>query len=222
MEIKFVFSFPFDWRTPRGFLAANLFEAITGSLAAELYFDTLALIGGFCLYAMEFVADLNAILRDLNNVIEGGENRKITQAEYMEMQIKFNEILRFHSEVIELSRTESFEYWNENTKNGNRFSFRFWNRFADLNSSAIFSYFMYAILSFGSVFLQINLVYRVAGFLNVEVFGSGLNFQFFLLASRGWWCYGHNYFPISIDDGAILAILFLRFWWQCNESIFGY
>lgn len=84
-------------------MAGNLFEAITGSLAAELYFDTLALIGGFCLYGMEFAVDLNEILQDLNNVIACGENRKVTHAERIEMRMKFVEIIRFHSEVVELS-----------------------------------------------------------------------------------------------------------------------
>lgn len=84
-------------------MASNLFEAFFGSLTAEIFFDTLALTGGFCLYAMEFAVDLNEILQDLNNDLQIGETRTITQTEYIEMRMKFIEVIRFHSEAIELS-----------------------------------------------------------------------------------------------------------------------
>ena len=86
-----------------GYLASGLFMALAGSLTAELFFDTLALTGGFCLFSMEFATDLNEILQDLNRDLEIGEKRKITGTEYIEMRRKFMEIIRFHSEVVELS-----------------------------------------------------------------------------------------------------------------------
>lgn len=84
-------------------MASALFEIAAGGLASELFYDTIALTGGFCLYTMEFVADLIEILHDLNQDLEIGENRKFTNAESIEIRRKFIEIKRFHSEIIELS-----------------------------------------------------------------------------------------------------------------------
>lgn len=102
--MNFFLSFPFDSKTPSGFLASGFFEALAGSLTGELFFDTLALTAGFCLYAIEFAADANEILENLNSDLESGDKQKHTDAELIEIRKKFNEITRFHSEVIELSR----------------------------------------------------------------------------------------------------------------------
>lgn len=101
-NLKFSSSFPFDSKTPGGFLASGLFEVFAGSLTGELFFVTLALTGGFCLYVIEFSDDLNEILKDLNDdLVEEGKRKHVT---YIGMRKKFNEIIRFHSEVIELSQ----------------------------------------------------------------------------------------------------------------------
>lgn len=84
-------------------MAGALFELVAGGLASELFYDTIALTGGFCFYAMEFVTDLIEILRDLNKDLEIGEVRKFTEAEIIEIRKNFVEIIRFHSEMIELS-----------------------------------------------------------------------------------------------------------------------
>lgn len=99
------FRFPFDWQTPSGFLASAFTESLSASLTAELFFDTLALTAGFCLYASEFVNDLEEMVRDLNeNLITDGDG-KLIAAVSMETKKKLIEIIRFHSEIVELSVT---------------------------------------------------------------------------------------------------------------------
>lgn len=96
-------SFPFDSKTPCGFLAIGFYEVLAGCLTGELFYDTLALTAGLCLYAIEFAADTNAILENLNCDLEIRDSQQHTHAEHVEIKKKFNEIIRFHSEVIELS-----------------------------------------------------------------------------------------------------------------------
>lgn len=98
------FSFPFDTKTPTGFLAGALFELAAGQLASELFYVIVALVGGFCFYTLEFVADLNEILQDLNMDLKIGEKRNFAGDELVGIRRKFVEIVRFHSEIIELSR----------------------------------------------------------------------------------------------------------------------
>lgn len=152
----FFFSFPFDTKTPMGFLAGALYELAVGQLASELFYAIVGLTGGFCFYTMQFVADLNELLQDLNKDLEIGETAEI--------QRKFFEIVRFHSEIIELSQfcVSSTLLAVLQRTYSKLFSLalksRFCNRFGSLNSAAIFTYLLYSIVSFANVLLSFNMV----------------------------------------------------------------
>lgn len=92
---KCIYRFPFDWRTPLGYVFAIIFVIIAGACTQIFISLILCFHVGFCWLIISFVKDITTDLNVLTN--QGGQSRK-------QLIKKFYEIMDLYSNVKQLSR----------------------------------------------------------------------------------------------------------------------
>lgn len=93
--------FPFDWKTPSGYLASVFIQSSCTFFSSELYLITLIIIIGLCSFVTDFVSDLEQDLRDLNSDLIGIKNGIFPTADRIKIKTKLIDVIKFHSEAIE-------------------------------------------------------------------------------------------------------------------------
>lgn len=89
-------SFPFDWRTPRGYVLLQCVQVITGLAIIEIFLYRINLILGFYLYLIAFKSDMKERFRQFDNDCGCKKNGKSVFNGMISKKI--NDILRFHAE----------------------------------------------------------------------------------------------------------------------------
>lgn len=73
------------------------------SLGAALLITTLILIVGFCMFAVEFVHDIEENLKQLDDYLLNSNKRELTKKERVNVKNRLINVMTFHSEAKELS-----------------------------------------------------------------------------------------------------------------------
>lgn len=94
---------PFDWRTPLGYLFAELFEVVAYASVVLCVTTIFCIYGGCCWVFVTFIQDIADDLKLLS--VGGASNRH-----QKKRQERFRETIRLHSDVKELSRKEHSKY----------------------------------------------------------------------------------------------------------------
>lgn len=94
-------SFPFDWKTPAGYLASIAIQSVNVFLSTEMFFITLIITIGLCLLVTDFVLDLEQDIYRLNADLIGRKDKIFSAAERIEIKKKLIGIVQFHSEAKE-------------------------------------------------------------------------------------------------------------------------
>lgn len=137
-------------------MACILAEASSIFTAGELFAITLILTTGFCLYMCSFISDIQQCLHDLNEDIVISKTETLTHKQNVRLTNKLLEVIRF---CIEARRWRN-EYYFENQKNSNLIflKIRFTECFSNTHGGIIFAYVLFALVSYGCIFLQIRMV----------------------------------------------------------------
>lgn len=96
-----IFRYPFDWRTPYGFLACAFIQSISSIASVQASTCELILACGICLFIGTFVSDIKQRVHELNTGLKNVKNGQLTGLERMEKTKLLKDIIRFHSEAIE-------------------------------------------------------------------------------------------------------------------------
>ena len=95
--------YPFNWTTPTGYLACSSIQIISVIPAAILYTSIMISTLGFCLFAIDFVNDIEENLRQLNYFLITSEDQELIGKERLNAKKRLTDIMIFHSEAKELS-----------------------------------------------------------------------------------------------------------------------
>lgn len=89
--------FPFNWRTPFGYLIAFFSQTVTFFCCLQYCSGVLCSFYGFCWILMAFGKDITREWIEINNIVVSPKDLKR----------KIIDIIRFHSKVKQLSRNTS-------------------------------------------------------------------------------------------------------------------
>lgn len=98
VEIK---RYPFDWKTPVGYVACLVIQIPSIFILVEVYVDILALFVGFCTFMTDFANDLSENLRKMNEDFNRVINGNSTIIERTDIKSNFMDIIQFHSDARE-------------------------------------------------------------------------------------------------------------------------
>lgn len=98
-----IFRYPFDWQTPYGFLASNLIQTVTTVFYVQAFLCPFILTCGLSWFLTTFGLDISERLCELNKGLAFVKNRKISTKQRIEKKKIFNDIIRFHSDAVQLS-----------------------------------------------------------------------------------------------------------------------
>lgn len=106
----FPLRFPFNWTTPVGYFIAMCIQTIQVYCASLTYICFMVIFFGICIFLMSFVDDLEKCVtlneeKILASVHVNGFNMNRIQAD---LNKSLNELVRFHTEVKQLSAIFSF------------------------------------------------------------------------------------------------------------------
>lgn len=91
------FRYPFEWRTPIGYIGCVLIQIPTLFVDAEFYVSTLNLIIGCCAFISSLVSDLKEEIRQFNvRLIELKSKKKSSEREVAELKKELNKIIQFY------------------------------------------------------------------------------------------------------------------------------
>lgn len=92
------FRFPFEWKTPIGYLSYIIIQGINLFATANFLSCTLFLVFGMCSFAIDFVSDIE---RNFNQISKSLNTNGLTKSEQRAVEKKLIETCRFHIEVRE-------------------------------------------------------------------------------------------------------------------------
>lgn len=164
--------FPFNWRTPLGYLIAFSGQSLGLFYIVQFYCAILCYFYEFCLFSTAFAEDIR---REFIALTEAKKKSK-------EFQEKMTEIIDLHSQAKELSWIfeRKFRYLN-NLIN----LFRFVDKFAEINRFHITIYSMWSILTICSTLLLVqNKLVKWLKLILLQNFVEFLFVLFFMLFSR--------------------------------------
>lgn len=94
--------YPFDWKTPSGYLGCISIQISATFTLSALFTYTILLTIAFCMVTISFVQEIEGNLRNLNRKLITTENEKLSVAKQIKIKRKFFEIIRFYLEIREL------------------------------------------------------------------------------------------------------------------------
>lgn len=105
LKIFFFFiRFPFEWKTPIGFFFACSMEGFFFTTLFEIAVYPLFIYIGICNYSIAFISDLIANINNIKDKYENSTKRsELTKGEIRELKEKFQDVIKFHTEAVELS-----------------------------------------------------------------------------------------------------------------------
>lgn len=103
------YSYPFDWKTPVGYLISSCIQTATAFHSVAMFICTLSFTVGYCLFAFDFVFDIDESLRMLNYYLVAAKDRELSKEEKLNVKHRLIGIMTFHSDAKELSDTGF--YW---------------------------------------------------------------------------------------------------------------
>lgn len=95
--------YPFDWRTPYGYLGCISFQAVSVSYPITESVILLSTTVVCCLFLNAFSTDIEINLRELNELAIEAETYGLTMRRKIQMKKKLIDIMQFHSQAKELS-----------------------------------------------------------------------------------------------------------------------
>lgn len=146
--------FPVDDKTPVGFLIAGSIEVVLNVSAAVVFAITLGLNYGICCFLTDFILDLEENLRQLDT--KAKHYKKLSPTKLIEMKTNFIDVIQFYGDSRELSYQIKTSLTNQILIK--TVFFRFMSRFSDINGTVIFAYMIFSVVSFCSLYLQIDAV----------------------------------------------------------------
>lgn len=93
-----VMRFPFDWKTPLGYLAVISTQSAQTLITGMQFISVLMLISGFCSFSSDFVSDIEQAVREFNRIAM--QQTSLTIKEEIELKQRLNGIAQFHAEAI--------------------------------------------------------------------------------------------------------------------------
>lgn len=99
--LKFYVRFPFDWKTPIGYVFCSFIETKIIYVQVLLFSSILALTVGFCLFIASFANDIKEKIHQLNKYIISLEAGNWTTEQRAECKKKIQEIIQFHTKARE-------------------------------------------------------------------------------------------------------------------------
>ena len=97
----FLISYPFDWKTPLGYVVCVFIQVITLIAAIDLYVSVVVLTIGFCMLIADFASDIKEKLRQFNRILISSD--ELTTDDRIVLKKRLSEFIEFHSEARELS-----------------------------------------------------------------------------------------------------------------------
>lgn len=91
----------FDWQKPIGYIACQAVQAISIFTIANVFACSLNTTIGHCVYAADFVTDLEESLREFNEQFDGKNENRMDSRKQLEIQRNFIEIIEFYSNARE-------------------------------------------------------------------------------------------------------------------------
>lgn len=104
-QIISISRFPFDWKTPIGYIVAIIFQSILMCITTMNCTCAILFPIAHCVFLITFCFDLQKELRTLNKIIKSkcGENKKRPTNRYIEIKKQLSKIIQFQCEAKELS-----------------------------------------------------------------------------------------------------------------------
>ena len=99
-DLLFLISYPFNWRTPLGYVACVFIQVVQIIVAAEIYASGNMFTIGACMQIANFAADIKEKLHQFNRIIISSDN-ELTIDDQIILRKRLNEIIEFHSEARE-------------------------------------------------------------------------------------------------------------------------
>lgn len=102
----FICRYPFNWKTPFGYIAAMSFQLFIFIISLIICFSSMLFPISFCVFLTAFCEDLENDLHEQNENLRIHSAPKIgqTNANRNEMKQKICDIIRFHCDAKQLSR----------------------------------------------------------------------------------------------------------------------
>lgn len=101
---RFIFSisYPFNWRTPPGYVASFSIQAAQMYAGVEIYIPVIMLTIGVSMQTANFAADIKEKLRQFNRILILSVNGdEFSATDQVILRKKLNEIIEFYSEARE-------------------------------------------------------------------------------------------------------------------------
>lgn len=99
-NFKIFISYPFDWRTPLGYVACVSIQAVQLITLAEIYVSGIMFTIGVCMQISNFASDIKEKLDQFNRIIISSES-ELTIDDQTILRKRLNEIIEFHAEARE-------------------------------------------------------------------------------------------------------------------------
>lgn len=99
--IHAIWRYPFDWRTPNGYVLCMFIQSVEASVIVLCIAATLPLIVGVCMFAGDFVLDIEHNLHELNEQFVGAKGRPMSFQEIVRTKEKLIDNIQFHSDARE-------------------------------------------------------------------------------------------------------------------------
>lgn len=104
VNVLFFSRFPFNWKTPMGFLVACIMESFFFTALLEIALYVLLLYVGLCKHSMIFVDDIVTNLESISAKYDEYSNKsKLSEEKWSELRLDFLNTVKFHSEAVQLS-----------------------------------------------------------------------------------------------------------------------
>lgn len=98
------FSFPFDWRTPFGYIGCNIIQISTAYMCEKVYALGVNLTFGFSVFLTNFVTDIEEKLRQFNVKLNKWKMKNcLNMRQRGELKNDLIDIIQFYSDTRELS-----------------------------------------------------------------------------------------------------------------------
>lgn len=95
--------FPFNYRTPFGYLIAYIIQAMATLTTAEILHCTVGYVVGICFFISAFISDIKQGLLDLNTELKKINPNSFTREQHMKLRKKQYSHMEFYFVAKELS-----------------------------------------------------------------------------------------------------------------------
>lgn len=143
-RICFFLSFPFEWKSPIGFFFAYLMEGIFFIWLFEIAVFPLFIYIGICQYSMTFISDVIMNLEDIRDKYNQSTKTHMTHDILIELHEKFHDVIKFHTEAVQLSVTVTVCFSFNHLKKC--FFHSFTLSFSDYYKAILFAFFSVGII----------------------------------------------------------------------------